>query len=96
VDVGEAESRRIVCGADNLQEGLYVPVAKEGAVLPDGTEIESRKIRGEQSYGMICSANELQVRGKETGIKVLSEEHEPGTSLAIVFGDEDYILEIDT
>jgi len=58
VDVGE-EVLQIVCGASNVRNDLYVAVAKIGAVLPGDFKIKKAKLRGVESYGMICSAKEL-------------------------------------
>src|SRR5690554_2997195 len=58
VDVGDSVLQ-LVTGALNVKKGHYIPVALEGAVLPDGTEINAGNIRGEASQGMMCSALEL-------------------------------------
>ncbi|MBQ1945852.1 MAG: phenylalanine--tRNA ligase subunit beta, partial [Clostridia bacterium] len=55
VDVGEGEPLQIVCGAPNVKEGILVPVAKVGAKLPGGFQIKKGKLRGVESYGMLCS-----------------------------------------
>ena len=49
----------VVCGASNVRAGIRVPLAKVGAVLPDGHAITAAKLRGVDSQGMICSAQEL-------------------------------------
>jgi len=54
VDVG-SETLQIVTGATNVKEGDFVPVAKLGAKLPGGIEIEKTNFRGIDSYGMLCS-----------------------------------------
>src|SRR5690554_1919987 len=58
VDIGR-EMLQIVTGATNIQEGDYIPVALVGATLPGGTSIGKSKLRGMESYGMMCSAQEL-------------------------------------
>ncbi|GHV03989.1 phenylalanine--tRNA ligase beta subunit [Campylobacterota bacterium] len=58
VDVG-TEKLQIVCGASNVAQGQFVPVATIGATLPDGLTIKDAQLRGVQSSGMICSAKEL-------------------------------------
>jgi phenylalanyl-tRNA synthetase beta chain len=60
VDTGDGETQ-IVCGAWNFQAGDLVPLAPVGARLPGGFEISRRKMRGEWSNGMLCSADELQL-----------------------------------
>ena len=60
VDTGHGETQ-IVCGAWNFQVGDLVPLAAVGTVLPGGFEISRRKMRGEWSNGMLCSADELRL-----------------------------------
>ena len=61
VDVGEDEPLQIVCGAPNIRKNLKVVVALPGAMMPDGMMIWPGELRGEKSFGMICSARELQL-----------------------------------
>jgi phenylalanyl-tRNA synthetase beta chain len=84
VDVGEGESRQIVCGAWNFGPGAIVAVALPGAVLPNGLELEQRKVRGEVSDGMILAEDEVGLGTDHSGIMVLDEGPEPGTPLAEV------------
>ena len=78
VDVGEAEPRQIVCGAWNFGAGATVAVALPGAVLPDGLELEQRKVRGELSDGMILAEDEVELGTDHAGIMVLAGEPSPG------------------
>ncbi len=59
MDLGEDEPVQIVTGAQNVKEGDMVPVAKHKSLLPGGKKIEKGKLRGEVSYGMLCSFAEL-------------------------------------
>jgi tRNA-binding protein len=79
VDVG-TEVLQIVCGAPNVEAGQKVVVAKIGAVMPSGLIIQETELRGVPSYGMICSARELELPNapQEKGILVLSDEYEVG------------------
>nr|WP_314234738.1 phenylalanine--tRNA ligase subunit beta [uncultured Campylobacter sp.] len=70
VDVGK-QSLQIVCGAKNVEAGQYVAVSLIGAVLPSGLEIKPAKLRGVESFGMICSATELGLAKTNDGIMVL-------------------------
>ncbi|MBB6448116.1 tRNA-binding protein [Geomicrobium halophilum] len=81
VDVGpDTEQLQIVCGAKNVQEGLRVVVAREGAFMPSGMEIRVSKLRGVPSNGMICSIKELAIPEKQEmpGILSLDEGYQVG------------------
>jgi phenylalanyl-tRNA synthetase beta chain len=95
VQVGANDVRDVVCGAPNVGEGQYVPVALPGAVLPNGMEIKRTKIRGVTSDGMICSETELGIGDDASGIIVLEGEHEVGTPAAGILSAGDEILEIE-
>src|SRR5215208_1597711 len=84
VDVGEGDARQIVCGAWNFGAGATVAVALPGAVLPNGLQLERRKVRGELSDGMILAEDEVGLGTDHTGIMVLENGLEPGTPLADV------------
>src|SRR3954466_13626899 len=58
----------VVCGAPNVRAGLRVPLARVGAVLPNGKTIGAAKLRGVDSQGMICSAAELGLEAESDGI----------------------------
>lgn len=73
VDVGEAVPVTIVCGAPNAAAGLKVPCARPGAKLP-GFEIKVAKVRGVESFGMLCSTKELGLEGAADGLMVLDED----------------------
>lgn len=87
--------RHIVCGASNYAVGDLVPLAVPGAVLPGGFEISSRKVRGEVSDGMLCSAKELGLGADHSGILILGEDEEPGADLVNDLGLDDEVLDID-
>ena len=86
VDIGD-ETVQIVCGADNVAAGQKVPVATVGTALPPAKEgddpfvIKEAKLRGEESKGMICAEDELQLGDDHSGIMVLDESLEVGTPL---------------
>ncbi len=91
VDVGEPEPRQIVCGAWNFGTGATVAVALPGAVLPNGLELEKRKVRGEISDGMILAEDEVELGPDHSGIMLLPES-EPGTPLGDVLPLRDDVL----
>lgn len=67
VDVGLAEPLQIVCGAANARAGLLAPCAMVGAELP-GFSIKQAKVRGIESFGMMCSSKELGIAAEATGL----------------------------
>jgi len=73
VDVGETAPVTIVCGAPNAAAGLKVPCARPGAQLP-GIEIKVAKVRGVESFGMLCSTKELGLEGAAEGLMVLDAD----------------------
>jgi len=95
VDVGAGENLSIVCGAPNVAAGQKVAVAKIGTKLPGDLTIKRSKIRGVESFGMICSARELGVGDEHDGIWVLETEAQPGTPVARALDLEDWVVEID-
>ena len=99
VDVGQEAPLQIVCGAPNVAKGQKVPVATIGTVLYDHEgkpfEIKKGKIRGEESYGMICAEDELGLGESHEGIMVLDDKYAVGTPCAQVFQVEtDEVFEI--
>lgn len=100
VDLGNGEAPvQIVCGAPNVAAGQKVPVATIGTVLydKDGNEftIKKGKIRGEESFGMICAEDELGIGNSHDGIMILSDDLVPGTPVAEFFDIyTDHVFEI--
>lgn len=95
VDVGDPEPLRIVCGATNFQAGDRVPVARVGAVLPNGLVIGKAKIRGLESEGMMCSPVELGVGEDTSGLLILPEDAPVGAPFAQYYGLSDTVLELE-
>ena len=73
VDVGLAEPLQIVCGAANARAGLLAPCAMVGAELP-GFSIKQAKVRGIESFGMMCSSKELGITAEATGLLELDND----------------------
>ncbi len=80
VDVGESAPVTVVCGAPNATAGLRVPCARPGARLP-GIEIKVAKVRGVESFGMLCSAKELGLNAEADGLMVLDADAPVGEDL---------------
>ena len=95
VDVGQAESLSIVCGAPNVCAGEYYPAALIGAVLPGGLKIKRSKLRGEVSEGMLCSGVELGIAETAEGILPLGDVAAPGTPITSALNLEDRVIDID-
>ncbi len=94
VETVPGDARQVVCGARNMKAGDVVVLATSGARLPDGTQIEQVKLRGQESHGMLCSERELGLGEGNEGIMIL----EPGTPLGIPFsrvsGRSDQVMEL--
>lgn len=99
VDIGDDEPKQIVCGAPNVAAGQTVVVATIGTNLYSGEEtftIKKSKIRGVESFGMICAENEIGIGNSHEGIIVLNEEIKPGTPASEYYQlESDYVLEVD-
>lgn len=91
VDTGR-EVLNVVCGAPNCRTGLTVALATPGALLPGGFEIKKAKIRGEESFGMLCSERELGLSSASEGIIELDDGLALGTDLAIALDLDDHVL----
>lgn len=91
VDVGLAEPLQIVCGAANARAGLIAPCALVGAELP-GISIKQAKVRGVESFGMMCSSKELGLSAEATGLLELDENATIGQNIREYLDLDDYIL----
>lgn len=78
VNAGQGDLLQIVCGAPNAAQGLVVPLAGVGAVLPGDFKIGVAKMRGVESAGMLCSAKELGLSQDHAGLMALDPTLEPG------------------
>lgn len=99
VDLGNGEPTQIVCGAPNVAAGQTVVVATVGTTLYDGDNefsIKKSKIRGVESFGMICAEDEIGIGTSHDGIIVLNEEVKPGTPAAEYYNlKSDWLIEVD-
>ena len=96
VDAGTGELVDVVCGAPNVEEGRLYPFAPVGTTIPGGPTIERRKIRGETSAGMLCSARELGLGQEHDGILRLDVDVAPGTRFldAMPVGDTRLVIDV--
>jgi len=94
VDDGN-EVKQVVCGAPNVRAGLKVLFARIGAVLPGDFKIKKSKIRGVESFGMICSASELELSDESAGIMELDDDAAVGTPADDLYGYHDEVLDVE-
>ena len=90
------EKLQIVCGAPNAAAGLKVPLAKIGAIVPNGNfEIKKAKIRGVESSGMLCSAKELALSDDHGGLLVLDPGLATGTPVRDVLPPPETVFDLE-
>jgi len=96
VDDGSGTLLDVVCGAPVVTVGTLYPFARAGTSLPGGIKLEKRKIRGEVSNGMLCSAKELGLGEDHSGIMALDIEALPGTPFleAVAVGDVCFDIDV--
>jgi phenylalanyl-tRNA synthetase beta chain len=95
VDVGDADVRRIVCGAHNFTAGDVVAVSLTGAVLESGLRLRKSAIRGVESEGMMLSERELGYEEDSPGIAILPRDWEAGTPLQDHLPVSEAVLELE-
>ena len=83
VDMGDGEALQVCCGAFNMSVGDLIPFATIGTVMPNGMEIAQRKMRGQMSNGMCCSAAELGIGDDHDGIMILTGTTDAGLGVPI-------------
>jgi phenylalanyl-tRNA synthetase beta chain len=94
VNAGTGESLQIVCGAPNARVGIKVPLATVGTTLPGGVRIKAAKLRGVDSFGMLCSAKELGIDNDASGLLELPPDAPLGQPLATYLGLPDASIEL--
>jgi len=95
VDVGTGTPLQIVCGAPNARPGIKVPCALVGAELPGGLKITEAKLRGVESFGMLCSAKELTLSDKSDGLLELDADAKVGVAIEEHLGLPDKVLNLE-
>ncbi len=91
-DHGEVQ---VVCGAPNARPGIKIPFAQIGASLPGNVQIQQAQLRGEESFGMLCSADELGLSDDDQGLWELPGDAPLGQSLRALLNCDDRVIDVD-
>ncbi|MDO6682752.1 phenylalanine--tRNA ligase subunit beta [Oceanobacter sp. 5_MG-2023] len=89
------ETFQIVCGAPNVREGLKIPFAKIGAVLPGNFKIKKAKLRGVESFGMLCAEAELGLSESSDGLMELPASAPVGEDFRVYMNLDDVVIDVD-
>lgn len=89
------ENTQVVCGASNARLGLKAPFAQVGAVLPEDFKIKKAKLRGVESFGMLCGASELGLEDQIDGLMELPADAPLGQDFRAFLQLDDNIIDID-
>ena len=92
---GGGEIAQVVCGAPNARAGIKVPFATVGAKLPGDFKIKKAKLRGVESFGMLCAQTELQLGDDDDGLWELPVDATVGSDLIDYLELNDNIIEVD-
>ena len=92
---GGGEIAQVVCGAPNARAGIKVPFATVGAKLPGDFKIKKAKLRGVESFGMLCAQTELELGDDDAGLWELPAEATVGADLIDYLDLDDNIIEVD-
>ncbi|MDC9724930.1 MAG: phenylalanine--tRNA ligase subunit beta [Gammaproteobacteria bacterium] len=95
VDVAGDELLSIVCGAANVRQDLKIPVAVVGSVLPGNFKIKKAKLRGVESFGMLCGASEIGLVDNVKGLMELADDAPIGTDLREYLDLDDVSIDVD-
>ncbi|WP_096084386.1 phenylalanine--tRNA ligase subunit beta [Agaribacterium haliotis] len=95
VEGPNGESFQVVCGAPNARVGLKAPFAMIGAVLPGNFKIKKAKLRGVESFGMLCGQTELEAGDDDSGLWELAADAPVGEDLRAYLSLDDKIIEVD-
>src|SRR5690606_19773270 len=89
------ETFQVVCGAPNARPGIKIPFAMIGAELPGDFKIKKAKLRGVESFGMLCSAAELQISEENDGLLELAADAPVGEDIRTYLSLDDASIEVD-
>jgi phenylalanyl-tRNA synthetase beta chain len=95
VNVGNGETQQIVCGAKNARVGLITALATVGSKLPGGINIKAAKLRGVESFGMLCASTELGLDEQGDGILELDDGLTIGATLMDALDLNDSVFDVD-
>ena len=90
-----SESFQVVCGAPNARIGIKVPFATVGAVLPGNFKIKKAKLRGVESFGMLCAEEELGMAESSDGLMELPLDATVGQDIREYLSLDDKIIDVD-
>lgn len=94
VNIGAAQPLQIVCGASNARPGIRVPVATVGAILPGDFRIKDAKLRGVESFGMLCAEQELGLADASDGLWELPADAPIGQDIRQYLQLDDNLIEL--
>lgn len=95
VNIAADECLSIVCGAANVRQDLKIPVAVVGSVLPGDFKIKKAKLRGVESFGMLCSSKELGLAESADGLMELAEDAPVGKDVRDYLELDDVSIDVD-
>ena len=95
VDIGKKELVKVVCGGPNAKDKLLTVYAPPGSVIPkNNMKLEVSKIRGETSYGMLCSESELNLSNESDGIIELNEKYKKKIGKSYFKNNSENVIEL--
>ena len=95
VDIGKKELVKVVCGGPNAKDNLLTIYAPPGSVIPkNNMKLEISKIRGETSYGMLCSESELNLSSESEGIIELNQNYKKKIGKSYFKSNSDNVIEL--
>jgi len=92
---GHEQTTQVVCGAPNARVGIKIPFATVGAVLPDNFKIKKAKLRGVESFGMLCGQTELKLGDDDEGLWELANDAPVGEDLRTYLALDDTCIDVD-
>ncbi len=90
-----SETFQVVCGASNVKAGIKIPFAKISAVLPGNFKIKKAKLRGVESFGMLCAESELGLAEQSDGLMILANDAPTGSCIRDYLLLDDKCIDVD-